>query len=61
MEARVLLCDICYADGKVRLATSRYWNDEDKEFECCPTHLKQVKEADLQHEELGDAQFQAVE
>ncbi len=61
MKAEVIICNICYAEGKVRMAISRYWNDHDNEFNCCSTHLRQVKEAGLKNEELGDEQLQAFE
>lgn len=45
MKVRAAICDICLADGEIRLAAAQYTNDEGLRFHACATHLKAAKAA----------------
>jgi hypothetical protein len=45
-------CDLCGADGIVRLAKGRYWVDETQQWwDACATHLKEVRSYGMETEE----------
>lgn len=46
------VCDLCLQDGRRRLAIGVYWDEENREWDVCGSHLETVKEAGLYYEVL---------
>ena len=55
MRTFVTLCDICIADGKVRLAKLEYVGDEGVKYHACSTHAKNIREYQLPITQVFDA------
>ncbi len=43
MKEQVIICDICYGEGTLRLASNKYSPDTANTYHACPTHAKEVR------------------
>ena len=59
MYTRLSICDICRADGEIRLAKIAYFGDERRVYHACSTHTEDVIRLEIEiikeFEEKGDA------
>ncbi len=53
MILNLAVCDLCYADGKIQLASHEY-SGEGK-LHCCGKHLKLVRKLKLPAKEIADS------
>ncbi len=54
MKQKAHFCDLCLGDGRIRLATAQYQNNEGQWWDACAKHLAQVRELGLYHEEFDN-------
>ena len=59
MKAHAAFCDLCFGEGRIRLAVAKYWNEDNDEWHTCAAHLKDVQRVGLDYEKfdtLGDTE-----